>query len=532
VRGQSLGAQALYRFGTLTTVDREPGAVNRFSASGAGTSLEQVFGAGLSLEYILLPSLSLKSSLCVGALMGSFVSDSYRSFDSTRQQHFEVASSALVFEAAAVPTFKFGQVRLGVGPVFDLFALRSSTVKEISDDLRGTTTDSSIANKPATIGRFAAAAELGYELPFAMHPAVMASIHYDPYVNRFRPFAEALQIGVGIQVPFFTEGQSQEPASVQSESVQSGSVQSGSVQPGSPINVRFGDRDLSQDSVLPVSVSYIHRQIYEELPLSFPVDSIQYLARDAATRFSEIEPEVVASMDRQVLNILAARMKSRPAAILTLSGGPTATRKAAQYLHDIWQVSNHVRIDSVSDDRHIHVTSDDAVLLLPVSRQVIERSVTLPRIVVSTGDSEAYDLVIAADRDTLLHKFGLAGVPDNSITTLPANIDLNKPLRVSVSRGRNVYTHYVTLRPFDYQASQSEIEVAFRPSHSDTLVLRNRALLFGKLQGRVLSVRVDGQPDGEATLILQRFGFAQDLGTTDSAEWRVRILCEDDGRPK
>jgi hypothetical protein len=523
-RAQDAGIAAFYRTGPLTTVDREKGAVNKYSTSGSGTSIEHVFGIGPAIDLPIGGALSLNSSLSVGLVNGSFVSDPYFASDSLDRRHFEVATSATLLEWAAAMQLRTGPLEFNLGPLWDLFLARSQTITQvIENSIRGEDTSSTTTS--ATVGRLALGFSAGYAIPILTRPTLAATVRYDPYVNRYRPIGDALQFGVRLTIPFRSHVEHRD-TSLNANPSQARDVRDrnreATVTP--PISLLVDGRDLLQDSTLPVGVTYSPRQMYEELPLAIPVDSLRLLNASEAATWTERAVGFGDDLRHDVLNVVASRCRSIPRSRLLLECDSYSWLKLSRYIRVTWK-------DSVSwlpSNRSrgwVRISASDAVTLLPLAKRVVERSVTVPRIVVERGmGTGGYELTIASGADTLLRKVETRSDNDNSITQLPATMKIDAPLSVHVASNAWSISRTLRLVPKTSDTAASQIEIILHQSHGDALVLTNRDALLRKIQAATsVKVSTSSRLDGEAATVLQRLRQPSDDNAAPGEEWTIRI---------
>lgn len=514
---QDVALSAFYRTGALTTIDREKGAVNTYSTSGDGTSLENVIGLGPSFDLALSPQLGITTSLNAGLVNGSFVSNPYFVTDSLDRRHFEVATSATLIEMAAAFRLRPGPFEIALGPIWDLFLGRSHEITLVAENAVRGQDSTSKADLPS-VGRIALTFEAGYSLPIFTRPTIAATARYDPYVNRFRPIGDALQFGLRLTIPF-RAGDPVDSALVQSAHVRAPDANT----PVAPVRLMVDGRNIVQDSTLPVTVTYLPRQQYEELPLVVALDSLRFLTRSEAATWAERDVPFGAALTRDALNVVASRVRTMSHSRLLLECDSMSFLKLASYARTVWQDSVSW-IPSRTLKGLVRISANDPVTLLPLAKRVVERSVTVPKIVVERGKGMgSYELTIVSGSDTLLRKVQSGEGSDNSVTQLPAIVQMQQPLSVTIAGDGWSVSRTLTLAPRASDTAVGRIEVALHPSHGNASVLKNRVALLKKLQGATsVTVHVTGTLDAEAEQLLQQLP-PDRTSTPTVGDWTIRL---------
>jgi hypothetical protein len=438
------------------------------------------------------------------------VSDVYSMPDSSGLQFFGVNTSATVFEFSAAPMVRTGALSFSLGPVFDIFFARVRTVEEVPVYATRSNLGPSTTIRSAAIGRLALAMSAGVEVPVYNRPTIAASLRYDPYVNRFRPLADALQWGAELRIPLVSDDRDSETAPP------------AEVEAAAP-RIVVGGRELDREAVLPVDIQYRIEQRYDELPLRIPLDSVTRLSMEAVSAFSEqaLTPQTLA---RNALNVLASRAR-RTGEVVTLSGDTAALAPLRSYLESVWHVRARLSSRSVRGN-DVDISGNSAVLLLPVSRSVVERQSTIPPIVVEKGDTAGYRLLISSGPDTLLRRTVRSG-SDNSVTELPAHIDLERPLTVTLIEGTHQVVRTIHFEEGVSDTVSRELAITFRPSYNAPALAPTRAQLLEKLlHTRILSATLSGSRDTEADDLLVRLGSVPVTAVSSPAPWTLTVKSD------
>jgi hypothetical protein len=418
--GPALG----YDFGVPLMADRTAGNVNRFGASGAGTSYNHTatFGAQLTLPGLIASWIDPTIRLSIGAASGRFTSDPFRAgtiFNPTIDtleipivESFELYSTLNVAQIDLPFEFHMpGEWRIGVGPRI-IYRLSSGFIETLSIESPDTNLLPGISRRwVADGGEELAAARLrgGALLEVSLPIALNDRVTLQPELHS-RLDAGALGDGFGVRAFTLGAGVSLlfDPSSGAPASAPDAGI--GSLRDTAASALHASIDIYSDDTVALIRMERTrHRHAMPLLPVIF----FEPRSSDIPERYARITPEEAAGFTRnalaqlepdalyhQTLNVLGMRMRGDPASTLALHGSSVSdepsslARQRAErlrsYLTDIWGIaSSRITVDvaprgrpgALSDDaRAVTMTSASAALLEPIVTEWIVRAWSAPQV--------------------------------------------------------------------------------------------------------------------------------------------------------